>query len=93
MRPITGHEAIRAHMGEFFADARNSLSWEPVFACVSPAGNLGSTSGRYELRYQLPDGSGELVETGCYFDIWRKQPDGPWKLLYDVGEPDPPPKP
>lgn len=87
-RPITGPGAIRAHMGPFFEDPDNVLLWEPETALVSEAGNLGSTSGRFQLGRRRPDGSLEVQLSGRYFDIWRREPGGPWKLLYDVGEPD-----
>ena len=87
-RPVTGSDAIRAHMGEFFADPANGLWWEPDSASVSEAGNLGSTSGRFRMTRRRPDGSEETVLTGRYFDIWRRLPDGSWKLLYDIGEAD-----
>lgn len=86
--PITGHAAIRAHMGEFFADPANALEWTPDDAHVSEAGNLGSTTGRWRVLRREADGSERVLATGRYFDVWRKLPDGTWKLLYDVGEPD-----
>lgn len=89
--PITGRDAIRARMQEFFAAAENELLWEPDAARVSEAGNLGSTTGRFRMLRKRADGSSEVVMSGRYFDVWRKQGDGTWKLLYDVGDPDAPP--
>ncbi|MCC7011658.1 MAG: DUF4440 domain-containing protein [Planctomycetes bacterium] len=86
-RPVTGAAAIREHMGAFFADPRNHLSWEPDEARVSEAGHLGTTTGRFEWRGVDEQGR-ELVLTGRYFDVWRRTEDGTWKLLYDIGEPD-----
>jgi len=92
-RPITGHAAIRAHMGEFFADPANELVWEPDTATISEAGNLGSTSGRFVMSRKRADGTRETLLTGRYFDVWRKLPDGTWKLVVDLGEADPEPQP
>jgi ketosteroid isomerase-like protein len=86
--PITGRDAIRARMQDFFASAENELLWEPDAARISEGGNLGSTTGRFRMLRKRADGSSEVVMSGRYFDVWRKQDDGSWKLLYDVGDPD-----
>lgn len=60
-----------------------TLYWEPVFADVSRAGDLGYTTG----PYRLSDRSAERKPTrhGYYFSIWKRQPDGAWKVALDVG--------
>jgi len=61
-----------------------TLYWEPVFADVSRAGDLGYTTG----PYRLSDQSAERRPTqhGYYFSIWkRQQPGGAWKVAVDVG--------
>lgn len=87
--PITGHAAIRERMRAFFAEPGNTLVWEPDDARLSEAKNLGTTTGRWRASKREPDGSVREVASGRYFDVWRKLPDGTWKLLYDVGEADP----
>jgi len=92
-RPVTGHAAIRARMTEFFADPANRLEWEPDAAVISEAGNLGSTSGRFVMSRRRDDDTRETLLTGCYFDVWRRRPDGSWKLVVDMGELDAEPAP
>lgn len=87
-RPVTGAAAIRAHMSDLFDDPANVLTWEPDSAVMSEAGNLGSTSGRWTMSVRSPEGSLETIATGRYFDVWRKLPDGAWKLVVDIGEAD-----
>ena len=60
-----------------------TLYWEPVFADVSRAGDLGYTTG----PYRLSDQSAERRPTqhGYYFSIWKRQPGGAWKVALDVG--------
>jgi ketosteroid isomerase-like protein len=87
-RPITGHDAIQSNMAELFSDPNVELDWEPDLARISEAGGLGLTSGRFRLLTHHPDGSVN-ARTGRYFDVWRKQPDGSWKVLYDLGDLDP----
>lgn len=54
----------------------SSLVWWPNFAGVARSGDLGFTTGAVEI-----DGKRE----GHYFTIWRKQPDGAWRWVYDGG--------
>ena len=59
------------------------LSWEPVFADVSQAGDLGYTTGPWEFR---PNGPNDKpVAFGQYFTIWKRQSDGSWKAALDRG--------
>ena len=59
------------------------LSWEPVFADVSRAGDLGYTTGPWEFRPNGPED--QPVAFGQYFTIWKKQGDGSWKAVLDRG--------
>ncbi len=84
---ITGHEAIRVGMAPAFANPDFSLTWEPARAEVTPGGRLGFTTGRYLMVRK--NASGQRVESrGTYMNFWRKQPDGSWKVVVDVGDPD-----
>ena len=61
-----------------------TLDWEPVFADVSRAGDLGYTTGPYHLTDQSP--AHRPTQHGYYFSIWKRpQPDGVWKVALDVG--------
>lgn len=53
-----------------------SLEWWPNFAGVSRSGDFGFTTGGVALNGR---------RTGHYFTIWRRQPDGSWKWVYDGG--------
>jgi ketosteroid isomerase-like protein len=59
------------------------LSWEPIFADVSRAGDLGYTTGPWEFRPNGPDD--KPIAFGQYFTIWKKQPDSSWKFVLDRG--------
>jgi ketosteroid isomerase-like protein len=40
------------------------------------------------------DASGHRVEgRGTYMNFWQKQPDGSWKVVVDIGDPDEAPPP
>jgi ketosteroid isomerase-like protein len=86
--PVTGKQAI----GELLAPlANDTLMWQPRQAEVSRSGELGYTWGKYELRGK-DDAGKEIVSHGKYCTIWRKQPDGSWKAILDIGNQSPPPK-
>ena len=59
------------------------LSWQPVFADISSNGILGYTTGNWEFR---PKGKTDTPTAfGQFFSIWRKQPDGNFKVILDLG--------
>ncbi|MDT7541562.1 MAG: hypothetical protein QOE33_1466 [Acidobacteriota bacterium] len=64
-----------------------TLNWFPVFGDASAAGDLGFTTGPYSLTDDSPRHS--PPDYGCYFSVWRKQRDGPWKVVLDLGIPTP----
>jgi ketosteroid isomerase-like protein len=59
------------------------LSWEPEYADVARAGDLGWTTGPWEFRPNGPED--KPVAFGEYFTIWKKQSDGSWKAVLDRG--------
>lgn len=82
-----GLEAIRRLMLPVFADSTFSLTWDPIYAEVAASGDLGYTIGRYTTS----SGSGESAtrREGTYLTVWRRQPNGAWKVQADIGNPAP----
>lgn len=59
------------------------LSWSPDWADVSADGNFGYTTGGWSF---YPKGKkGEATAFGEYLTIWKKQPDGNFKAILDIG--------
>jgi len=83
-----GTDSIRAVMTRAFADTTERLSWQPVSAVVAASGELGYTIGRWESRALGQDGRWTAAGTGNYVTIWRRQPDGGWKVSVDIGNAD-----
>jgi ketosteroid isomerase-like protein len=79
--PITGKETIYQLMS---AGAGNVLTWIPRKAEVSRSSDLGWTWGTYEVRAPGVE-NGPALSSGNYVNIWRKQGDGTWKVLVDIG--------
>ncbi len=64
------------------------LTWTPTDAVLGPSGDVGYTWGHFEGRSK--DANGNPVTTsGRYITIWRKQPDGNWKVVLDAGANEP----
>ncbi|MFH1573879.1 MAG: nuclear transport factor 2 family protein, partial [Acidobacteriota bacterium] len=77
----------------FFADSpssEDSLSWYPVAADIAGSGDMGYTTGPYEFRSSRP-GDGQLRH-GHYVTLWRRQSDGSWRAVLDVGAANPAPE-
>lgn len=56
-----------------------TLVWWPSHAGISSSGDLGWTTGPYEVRQGDEKGYGNFVT------VWRKQPDGSWRFAIDSG--------
>lgn len=80
---IQGKANIAKTMG-FLDQKDNHLTWAPVGADISASGDLGYTYGTYEFRSNDKDGK-PVVNHGKYTSIWKKQKDGSWKIVLDMG--------
>jgi ketosteroid isomerase-like protein len=80
-----GREGIRRAALPWFADSLFALAWDPTFSAVSRSGDLGYTVRSYEVTAEGDDGP--VTGTGTYLTVWRRQPDGSWKVEADIGNP------
>ena len=87
--PLVGLDQIRAGMGKQLGTPGFKLTWEPTTAEFLGQGDVGFAVGRYELHYNGADGK-PRIEKGSYLTTWKKQKDGSWKVVSDIGSPDPP---
>jgi ketosteroid isomerase-like protein len=69
-----------------------SLTWTPVKADMAASGDLGYTYGNYILKAKDKDGK-LVTHYGKYTSIWKKQRDGSWKVVVDMGNSSPEPGP
>ena len=60
------------------------LHWVPENAEVARSGELGWTYGTYEVLARQA-GETMVVSTGRYLTVWRRAPDGRWKVAADIG--------
>jgi ketosteroid isomerase-like protein len=74
--PVNAHQSLRAQPDDDLAEPRPHLVWWPLYAGVASSGDLGFTTGPYAF-----DGA----RRGHYFTVWKRQPDGGWKWVFDGG--------
>ena len=81
---IHGKPALREYYSGMFARPGFQIDWRPVQADVAASADLGYTIGTAEFQWR--DKDGKLVEsTGKYLTVWKKQPDGKWLVVADLG--------
>jgi ketosteroid isomerase-like protein len=65
------------------------LTWTPTAAQMGPSNDMGFTWGHYEGHTK--DRNGEPVTvTGRYITVWKKLPNGTWKVALDASATEPP---
>ncbi|HMJ27076.1 MAG TPA: nuclear transport factor 2 family protein [Pyrinomonadaceae bacterium] len=69
---------------------RPLLAWQPIFAFVSSAGDLGYTTGPWQYKKDIKDAQASAF--GNFMTVWRKQKDDTWKFALDLGISNPEPK-
>ena len=84
--PVVGRVAIVKSAN--WAPKDYQLTWTPTDAAMGPSGDMGYTWGHFDGHSK--DANGNAVTTsGRYITIWRKQPDGNWKVVLDAGSNEP----
>ena len=63
-------------------DGSDLLTWEPVFADISSAGDMGYTTGPWEFRSQRGDVN--AAAHGYFVSVWKKEK-SQWKVDLDIG--------
>lgn len=69
---------------------RPLLVWQPILAGISRAGDLGYSTGPWQLKNDIKDA--QFSAFGNFMTVWKKQPDGKWRFVVDLGITNPEPK-
>ena len=85
--PLVGKVAIAKSAN--WSPKAYQLTWTPTDAMMGPSGDMGYTWGHFEGRSKDQNGN-PVVTSGRYITMWRKQPDGKWKVVLDAGASEPP---
>jgi len=65
------------------------LTWAPEGAQMGPSNDMGFTWGHYEGHSKDKNGK-PVVISGRYITVWKKMPDGQWKVAMDASANEPP---
>ncbi len=85
--PLIGKVAIAKSANWLPKDYQ--LTWTPTDAMMGPSGDMGYTWGHFEGRSRDANGN-PVLTSGRYITMWRREPDGSWKVVLDAGANEPP---
>jgi ketosteroid isomerase-like protein len=80
--PVTGKKWMQEHPLPP-SDKRPLLTWQPIFAGISRAGDMGFTTGPWQFKRDIKDTKPSAF--GNFMTVWKKQADGRWKFAIDLG--------
>jgi uncharacterized protein (TIGR02246 family) len=84
---VTGRAAIREFMRAFLSMPAFSLIFETAKVEVSRAGDLAYSYGTNRVTLVDPAGN-RMKDRGKYVTVYRKQSDGSWEVIADIGNSD-----
>lgn len=65
------------------SDKKPLLAWQPKFAGMAASGDMGFTTGPWEAKEDIKDEKPQAY--GHFVTVWKKQADGSWKFVVDLG--------
>jgi len=65
------------------SDKKPLLAWQPSYAVVAASGDMGFTTGPWEFKEDVNDAKPSGY--GHFITVWKKQADGSWKFVSDLG--------
>lgn len=84
-RVNVGPEEVAKAWSTFFdPESGNRLLWAPKEVVVAASADLGYSLGEYEAQSRAEDGT-TVSKHGYYVSIWRKDADGRWRAIIDIG--------
>jgi ketosteroid isomerase-like protein len=87
-----GRDEIMKGWSLFFSPNGPTLTWHPIKSEVLVGVDVGYSIGSWVRR--TPGADGKVTEMrGQYVTTWLKQPDGSWKVVFDIGSTQPPGEP
>lgn len=65
------------------SDKKPLLAWQPNYAVMATSGDIGFTTGPWEFKGDIKDAKPSGY--GHFVTVWKKQTDGSWKWVVDIG--------
>ena len=77
-------EPIHAHqLWQSRENRPGVLNWRPRYAEIAASGDFGYTCGPWTFQSQTT--ADPVAANGYFFTVWRKNKEGEWKFILDVG--------
>jgi uncharacterized protein (TIGR02246 family) len=83
--PVIGREGAKDIYRDSAADPSSSLTFAPSRIEVSRSGDLAYVLGSYTSIETVPHTQRTAEDRGTYVSIYKKQSDGSWKDVADIG--------
>ena len=90
---LNGVPAIMASWKPMLADKNFSVTWASDKVEIAKSGDLGYSQGSLTQTMTDPKTKKVLTVKGKYVTVFKKQADGGWKAVADIGNEDAPPSP
>jgi ketosteroid isomerase-like protein len=81
---ITGKDNIKAAWKFSLADPNFALTFQSTRAEASNGGDFVYTIGTYSMTVSNPKDKKPITDHGKYLTVFKKQPDGSWKMVADM---------
>jgi ketosteroid isomerase-like protein len=85
--PMVGTAAIKAGLAQAVADKAFTLTFASDKVDVSASGDLAAARGTYTQTATDPKSKAVVTDKGSYVTVYRPQPDGVWKAVWDINTP------
>lgn len=82
-QPVNFRESYRSQPAPSGPPPQATLDWEPVYGDIARSADLGWLTGPFVVTDLSPQK--RPPRWGFYSSVWKKQPDGAWRVLADLG--------
>jgi ketosteroid isomerase-like protein len=80
---VSGAAAVKDWATKMMSMPGFGVTWAANVVEVAASGDVGCTSGSYDLHANMPNGS-QFTDRGKYLTVWKKDASGAWKVAYDM---------
>jgi uncharacterized protein (TIGR02246 family) len=87
--PVTGLEAIRADAQKIMDDPAFTLTFSSDKVDVAASGDLAVSRGTFKESATDPAKAARVDTAGTFVTVYKPQPDGSWKAVWDIATPGP----
>jgi ketosteroid isomerase-like protein len=85
--PMVGTAAIKAGLEQALSDKAFTLTFASDKVDVSAAGDMAAARGSYTETATDPKSKAVVTGKGSYVTVYKPQPDGVWKAVWDINTP------